>query len=102
MPDEKLYRPNPPLDAVREKLSGLSGERYWRGLEELSESQALEEFLYEEFPQGIGAVSDLGRRDFIKFIGASLALAGLSGCGRAAPAEPKVVAYATQPGGRAD
>ena len=99
MPDEKSYRPNPPLDAVREKLSGLSGERYWRGLEELSESQALKEFLYEEFPQGIGADSDIGRRDFIKFIGASLALAGLSGCGRAAPADEKIVPYVTQPEG---
>src|ERR1051326_3802968 len=85
MPDEKSYRPNPPLDAVREKLSGLSGERYWRGL--------------EEFPQGIGADSDIGRRDFIKFIGASLALAGLSGCGRAAPADEKIVPYVTQPEG---
>src|SRR5581483_11511301 len=36
---------------------------------------------------------------FIKFIGASLALAGLSGCGRAAPADEKIVPYVTQPEG---
>jgi molybdopterin-containing oxidoreductase family iron-sulfur binding subunit len=99
MSDEKSHRNAPSPDVVRDKLGGLSGERYWRGLEELAESDAFEQFLAEEFPQGIGAYTDIGRRDFIKFIGASLALAGLSGCGRAAPADEKIVPYVTQPEG---
>ncbi|HEY1265865.1 MAG TPA: TAT-variant-translocated molybdopterin oxidoreductase [Candidatus Binatia bacterium] len=99
MSNEKSHRNPSSLDAVRDKLGGLSGERYWRGLEELAENDAFDQFLAEEFPQGIGAYTDVGRRDFIKFIGASLALAGLSGCGRAAPADEKIVPYVTQPEG---
>src|SRR5438034_9118764 len=74
-----------PLDlaAVRARLSAAQGPQYWRSLEEISETEEFREFLHREFPQGASEWNDpLGRRQFLKLMGASLALAGLTGCTR--------------------
>ena len=77
-------------------LGDRRGERYWRSLEELSESDEFQGFLAAEFP----ALSELwntpiSRRDMLKFMGASLALAGLTGCGGQPPEE--IVPYVRMP-----
>ena len=78
------------LDAVREKLAGQSGRRYWKNLDELAATPEFNDLMQEEFPrqamQGewVDAVS---RRGFLKVMGASLALAGLAGCTKQ-PDEP--------------
>ncbi|HTM06821.1 MAG TPA: TAT-variant-translocated molybdopterin oxidoreductase [Verrucomicrobiae bacterium] len=88
------------LAGLRKRLEGLAGERYWRGLEELAGNDAFEELLRKEFPQQTSAwANGLDRRDFLKLMGASLALAGLGGCGRAAPPDEKIVPYVKQPEG---
>jgi molybdopterin-containing oxidoreductase family iron-sulfur binding subunit len=87
------------LAAVRSRLSGLKGESYWRSLEELAGSEAFEELLRREFPRQASALDSIGRREFLKFMGASLALAGLTACGRAAPPSEKIVPYVEQPEG---
>jgi molybdopterin-containing oxidoreductase family iron-sulfur binding subunit len=74
-----------PLDlpAVRERLAAKSGKEYWRSLEELAENPHFEELLRREFPRQASEWENaVERRDFLKLMAASLALAGFSGCGR--------------------
>src|SRR6266403_602468 len=61
--------------------AGGSDKTYWRSLEELADSPLFEEFIQREFPQQAEEWNDpVERRTFLKLMGASLALAGLSGC----------------------
>ncbi|MCK6625100.1 MAG: TAT-variant-translocated molybdopterin oxidoreductase [Anaerolineae bacterium] len=84
------------LTEIRAKLAQTQGRRYWRSLEEVAETPAFKEFLYREFPQGAAEWSDqLSRRNFLKVMGASLALAGLTGCS-GQPTE-KILPYVRQP-----
>ncbi len=69
------------LSAVRERLASLKGREYWRSLEQLAETDTFKEFLHREFPQGASEWHEaMSRRNFLKLMGASLALAGLTGC----------------------
>jgi MoCo/4Fe-4S cofactor protein with predicted Tat translocation signal len=87
------------LAAVRTRLNGLTGESYWRSLEELAGTEAFQELLHREFPRQAAMLDAVSRRDFLRFMGASLALAGLSACGKAAPTSEKIVPYVAQPEG---
>src|SRR5687768_11290575 len=72
------------------------GKRYWRSLEELADSPVFREFVAREFPQQAEELhSAVERRTFIKLMGASLALAGLSGCVFQPP--EKIVPNVNQP-----
>ncbi|MFS8085388.1 MAG: TAT-variant-translocated molybdopterin oxidoreductase, partial [Acidobacteriota bacterium] len=76
--------------------AGGSGKTYWRSLEELADSPVFEEFVQREFPQAAEEWNDpVERRTFLKLMGASLALAGLSGCVIQPP--EKIVPYVRQP-----
>ena len=78
-------RDRSPIDlaAVRARLRGAGGRAYWRGLEELADSPDFRAWLERELPrQASGWLPEVDRRDFIRLMGASLALAGLSGCTR--------------------
>jgi MoCo/4Fe-4S cofactor protein with predicted Tat translocation signal len=56
-------------------------KKYWRSLDELADTPQFREFVEREFPQQAEGWNDpLERRTFMKLMGASLALAGLSGC----------------------
>ncbi|MGC1297471.1 MAG: TAT-variant-translocated molybdopterin oxidoreductase [Alloacidobacterium sp.] len=69
------------LEDVRKKLSGKTGKKYWRSLEELADKPGFGEMLSREFPQQASEwIDPVSRRGFLKLAGASLALAGLSGC----------------------
>jgi molybdopterin-containing oxidoreductase family iron-sulfur binding subunit len=90
------------LAAVREKLDGKTGKRFWKNLDELADTPAFHELMAEEFPRQAGAMSGSGewvdavsRRGFLKVMGASLALAGLAGCTKQ-PDEP-IFPYVRQP-----
>jgi molybdopterin-containing oxidoreductase family iron-sulfur binding subunit len=86
------------LVSIRARLQSSQGHEYWRCLEELSEHEGFDEFLKREFPeQAAGLFDGVSRRDFLKLMGASLALAGLNGCGRAVPQDEKIVPYVNQP-----
>jgi molybdopterin-containing oxidoreductase family iron-sulfur binding subunit len=83
------------------------GKRYWRGMEELIELQSrgadatgLTEDWFREFPNDAAEWTDpLTRRQFLVLMGASLALAGVSGCSvQPAPAK-KILPYVRQPSG---
>src|ERR1700687_1519919 len=84
------------LAEVREKLSEARGPQYWRTLDELAQTPEFEEMLHREFPKHASEWTDnSSRRDFMKIMGASLALAGLSACTKQ-PLEP-IVPYVKQP-----
>ena len=74
------------------------GRTYWRSLEELADTPVFREFVAREFPQQAESWNDpFERRTFLKLMGASLALAGLSGCVYQPP--EKIVPYVKQPEG---
>src|SRR5664279_1363120 len=92
------------LAAVRSalwaRLEGARGRDYWRSLEEVSATPEFQDLLEREFPrQAVGWSDDEdpveGRRNFLKLMGASLALAGMTACTRQ-PAE-HIMPYVRQP-----
>ena len=84
------------IDALRARLDKTRGREYWRSLESLAETPEFKEFLHREFPQNASEWLDpVGRRNFLKLMGASLALAGVSACTRQPPEE--LVPYVRQP-----
>jgi MoCo/4Fe-4S cofactor protein with predicted Tat translocation signal len=74
-------RKNFDLPLLKEKLAGMTGEKYWRSLDELSNTEEFQDFLQHEFPQGADQwLSPVGRRNFLKLMAASMALGGLAAC----------------------
>src|SRR5215210_7592668 len=77
-------------------LANQNGKQFWRSLDELADSAEFREFVEREYPQHAEEWHDaLGRRNFIKLMGASLALAGLTSCVYQPP--EKIVPYVDQP-----
>ncbi|MFN7622407.1 MAG: TAT-variant-translocated molybdopterin oxidoreductase, partial [Acidobacteriota bacterium] len=95
------------LEPIREELEqaarGRNGRDFWRSLEELADTDKFRAFLHREFPALNAPETDPslldpnGRRNFMKLMSASLALAGLTACTR----QPKeyVVPYVKVPEG---
>ncbi len=92
------------LNIVREKIEAATahderektGPEYWRSLEELAGSPDFQEALHREFPKGASEWLDtVSRRGFLKVMGASLGLAGMTACTKL-PLEP-IVPYVRQP-----
>ncbi len=74
----------------------LAAKKYWRSLEELVDAPEFQDFVEREYPQHAERWDDpVQRRTFLKLMGASVALAGLSGCVFQPP--EKIVPYVTQP-----
>jgi molybdopterin-containing oxidoreductase family iron-sulfur binding subunit len=63
-----------------------TGKHYWRGLGELNDTPEFRQWLEREFPAGAAELNgnEWSRRDFVKLMGASMALAGvgLTSCRR--------------------
>jgi MoCo/4Fe-4S cofactor protein with predicted Tat translocation signal len=90
-----------PLDlaAIRARLADRRGRAYWRSLDELAATPEFQDYLQREFPRQASEWVDpdpVSRRTFLKLMGASLALAGLSGCSLTQPQE-KIVPYVNKP-----
>ncbi len=68
------------LEARRAQLKGKNGKEYWRSLKELANDEEFEELIKHEFPRQSGVLELLNRRDFLKVMGAALALAGMTAC----------------------
>jgi len=83
-------------DDAAQAAEKKTGPEYWRSLEELAGSERFQEALHREFPKGASEWLDsVSRRGFLKVMGASLGLAGMTGCVRL-PLEP-IVPYVRQP-----
>jgi molybdopterin-containing oxidoreductase family iron-sulfur binding subunit len=90
-PGKKLDRAS-----VEQKLAETKGPEYWRSLEELAGSDEFREMMHREFPKGASEwVDSFSRRGFLQLMGASLAMAGMTGCTRM-PVE-EIVPYVRQP-----
>jgi MoCo/4Fe-4S cofactor protein with predicted Tat translocation signal len=84
------------LASVRRRMDGASGRRYWKSLEELADTPGFQDFLHREFPENASEWTDpSGRREFLKVMGASMALAGLTACTR--QPEETIVPYVKPP-----
>ena len=72
------------------------GRVYWRSLGELADTLEFREYLHREFPEQASEWNDpKGRRQFLKLMSASLALAGVGACTKQ-PTE-EIVPYVRQP-----
>ncbi len=87
------------VEALRARLAGQTGPRFWRSLEELAGTPAFRRLLHREFPQQASEWlgGDVSRRRFLQLSGASLALGGLVGCTR--QPDEKIVPYVDMPEG---
>ena len=84
--------------SLRDSILSQSGKEYWRSVEEFVDAPEFEEFVAREYPHEIEEWDNsLSRRNFVKVMGASLALAGLSGCVIQPP--EKIVPYVKSPVG---
>ena len=84
------------LADIKTRLAGLEGRTYWRSLEELADTDEFRTYVQREFPAQASEFRDpAGRREFLKLMGASIALAGVSACTRQ-PVET-IVPYVRQP-----
>jgi molybdopterin-containing oxidoreductase family iron-sulfur binding subunit len=91
-PDNKKNMP----DEIKEKLKDSSGEKYWRCLEELAETDEFRSYLEQEFPRQSRPLGlNIDRRQFLTLMGGALAMAGLTGC-RFMP-QQKIVPYVRAP-----
>ncbi|QOV91544.1 TAT-variant-translocated molybdopterin oxidoreductase [Humisphaera borealis] len=82
---------------VELQLRAPEGKRFWRSLDELSDTGEFREMINREFPAAAGEWDDnVSRRNFMKLMGASLALAGLTSACAPKP-EEKIVPYVQQP-----
>jgi molybdopterin-containing oxidoreductase family iron-sulfur binding subunit len=84
------------FSAIRSRLAGSEGRLFWRSLGELANTPQFLEYLHREFPEQASQFNDpKGRRDFLKLMSASLALAGVTACVKQPP--EKIVPYVRQP-----
>jgi molybdopterin-containing oxidoreductase family iron-sulfur binding subunit len=82
----------------RKQISG-SGRSYWRSLSEFAETAEYEELMKREFSAvATEAIDETTRRDFLRVMGASLALAGVGLTGCSWPRE-KIAPFASRPEG---
>jgi molybdopterin-containing oxidoreductase family iron-sulfur binding subunit len=89
----------PDLGSIRERLSSVKGQAYWRGLEDLADNDTFKQFVHREYPRQASAWHPaMSRRAFLTMLGASLSLAGLNGCAINQSSET-IVPYIDQPDG---
>lgn len=90
-PEKKLN-----LNAIRAKLDGKRGEAYFKSLEDVAETPEFQSWIEDEFPNR-SSLMEVDRRDFLKVMGASMALAGLAGCRSLVLPNDEAVPYVTAP-----
>src|SRR4026207_1719379 len=84
------------VSPIRSRLAGSPGRMYGRSLGELADTVEFREYLHREFPEQASEWNDpKGRRQFLKLMSASLALAGVGACTKQPPEQ--IVPYVKQP-----
>ena len=70
---------------------------YWRSLDDLRDTEDFRAWMHREFPSNADLLEGEDRRQFIKIMGASFALAGLGATACRRIPEQKIVPYAARP-----
>jgi molybdopterin-containing oxidoreductase family iron-sulfur binding subunit len=84
------------LAAIKSRMADSNGRLYWRSLGQLADTPEFREYLHREFPDQASEWNDpKGRRNFLKLMSASLALAGVGACTTQPP--ESIVPYVRQP-----
>ena len=85
------------LSAVERRAARLHGEALWRSLDELADTPQFRQSVEREFPASYWDFDQGGtsRRNFMRLMGASMALAGLYGCSERPSG--KILPYIQQP-----
>ena len=84
------------LVQLRADIEKQNSPEFWRSLEEVAGKPEFRDMMHREFPKGASEWIDaVSRRGFLKLMGSSLALAGMTACTRQ-PFEP-IVPYVRQP-----
>ncbi|MEO1277989.1 MAG: TAT-variant-translocated molybdopterin oxidoreductase [Planctomycetota bacterium] len=84
------------IDREPRKLAETSGKPIWRSADEFTDKPEFRDWLQREFPARASELLETSRRDFLKVMGASLALAGaatIPGCRRP---EHTIMAYSRE------
>ncbi|MBM3784740.1 MAG: 4Fe-4S dicluster domain-containing protein [Acidobacteria bacterium] len=64
-------------------IGNQTGPKFWRSLQELSNTSKFQQWVAQEFPEGATDILDgKSRRNFIQLMAASMGLAGLTSCRR--------------------
>src|SRR5271168_3233882 len=94
--DKPRDKPVLDLDKIRARLDSARGPLYWKSLEELAETEEFQAFVEDEFADRSPDWNNpANRRNFLKLMGASLALAGAAACTKQPP--EAIVPYVRQP-----
>ena len=84
------------LAELQRRLGTADGPSFWRSLEEAADTDAFRSYVHREFPDHASELADPEtRRTFLKVMGASLALAGVSGCAIRTP--EKIIPWVKSP-----
>src|SRR5690606_22712241 len=86
------------MPSMKPEIAGKTGRAYWRSLEEYARTEEFARMVQREFPSvAPEALTEATRRDFLKLMGASLAMAGLTGCSWP---EERILPFTNRPEGR--
>lgn len=75
-----------------------TGPKYWRSLDDMADKPEFKEWLHREFPDGASEMEGVNRRNFLKIMAASFAMAGMGAAGCRRP-EQNILPYSKQPEG---
>ncbi len=89
---EPAEKPRRPRDR-----SAATGKAFWRSMDDLADTPEFREFLEREFPAHASELSDPSRRDFLRVMAASLALAGVAAAPGCRRPEHKIIPYNRKP-----
>ena len=73
---------------------------YWRSLDDLQDTEDFRAWMHREFPSDADLLAGEDRRQFMKVMGASFALAGLGVAACRRIPESHIVPYSARPAGR--
>jgi MoCo/4Fe-4S cofactor protein with predicted Tat translocation signal len=93
-----LMQSGKPSEIVSAKTTSQSSlpRRFWGSLDEYFETEEFWKWAQREFPEGASGFCDpVGRREFLRVMGAALAMAGLGACSPSP--QIKIVPYVEQP-----
>jgi MoCo/4Fe-4S cofactor protein with predicted Tat translocation signal len=93
-----LMQSGKPSEIVSAKTTSQSSlpRRFWGSLDEYFETEEFWKWAQREFPEGASGFCDpVGHREFLRVMGAALAMAGLGACSPSP--QIKIVPYVEQP-----